>query len=62
MVSSQTGRTDLPLTEQGEREAQRLSAQLIGLRFASVFTSPLQRARWTGELAGFGTQAWLPPT
>ena len=52
-----TGRTDLPLTERGEREAQRLSAPLKSLSFARVFTSPLQRARRTGELAGFGTQA-----
>ena len=48
-----TGRTDTPLTERGEREAQELRARLRGLTFAKVLTSPLQRARRTGELAGF---------
>jgi probable phosphoglycerate mutase len=48
-----TGRTDIPLTERGERDAQALSAPLQGLRFTEVLTSPLQRARRTAELAGF---------
>jgi broad specificity phosphatase PhoE len=49
-----TGLTDLPLTEQGERNAQRLRERLTGLLFVKVLTSPLQRARRTCELAGFG--------
>ena len=52
-----TGITDLPLTERGERNARRLSERLRGLNFGRVFTSPLQRARRTCELAGFGTIA-----
>jgi probable phosphoglycerate mutase len=48
-----TGRTGIPLTERGEREAQELRARLRGLTFTKVLTSPLQRARRTGELAGF---------
>jgi len=52
-----TGRTDIPLTERGERDAQELSARLRGLTFGTVLTSPLQRARRTGELAGFGANA-----
>jgi broad specificity phosphatase PhoE len=52
-----TGLTDLPLTERGERNASRLQERLRGLTFAKVFTSPLQRARRTCELAGFGTVA-----
>ena len=52
-----TGLTDLPLTERGERNARRLQERLHGLTFAKVFTSPLQRARRTCELAGFGTVA-----
>ena len=47
-----TGLTDLPLTERGERNARRLGERLKGLTFAKVFTSPLQRARRTCELAG----------
>jgi probable phosphoglycerate mutase len=53
-VSGQhTGLTDLPLTKQGEQNARRLGARLRGLRFAEVFTSSLQRARRTCELAGY---------
>ena len=52
-----TGLTDLLLTERGERNASRLQERLHGLAFAKVFTSPLQRARRTCELAGFGTVA-----
>ncbi len=48
-----TGRMDIPLTERGEHEARALRAQLQSIRFAQVLTSPLQRARRTGELAGF---------
>jgi len=49
-----TGLTDLPLTERGERNAVRLGERLKGLTFERVFTSPLQRAVRTCELAGFG--------
>jgi probable phosphoglycerate mutase len=48
-----TGLTDLPLTERGEQDARRLKGRLTGHPFAKVLTSPLQRARRTGELAGF---------
>src|ERR1043166_9427872 len=56
-----TGLTDLPLTERGERNARRLEERLRGLSFARVFTSPLQRARRTCELAGFGDVAEIDP-
>jgi probable phosphoglycerate mutase len=52
-----TGFTDLPLTERGERNARNLGERLKGLTFAKVFTSPLQRAKRTCELAGFGANA-----
>ena len=52
-----TGLTNLPLTERGERNARRLAERLKGLSFSKVFTSPLQRAMRTCELAGFGAQA-----
>lgn len=61
-VSGQhTGRTDLPLTAQGERNARRLGERLAGLEPASVVTSPLERARRTCELAGFGPVASIDP-
>lgn len=52
-----TGLTDLPLTPRGECNARRLGQRLAGLEFAKVFTSPLQRASRTCELAGFGRRA-----
>jgi len=52
-----TGLTDLPLTERGEQDALRLGKRLGVLTFARVFTSPLQRAARTCELAGFGSAA-----
>jgi probable phosphoglycerate mutase len=49
-----TGRTDLPLTEDGEREARQLRAPLAAVEFDRVLCSPLSRARETCELAGLG--------
>jgi broad specificity phosphatase PhoE len=57
LTGQHTGRTDLPLTERGQRNARRLGERLKGLTFAAVFTTPLQRAAHTCELAGFGAQA-----
>ena len=54
LTGQHTGLTDMPLTERGERAARRLGERLAGLKFAKVFTSPLQRAARTCELAGFG--------
>ena len=56
-----TGLTDLPLTPNGERNAVRLGERLKGITFAKVFTSPLQRAVRTCELAGFGAVAKVDP-
>jgi probable phosphoglycerate mutase len=56
-----TGRTDLPLTANGERRASRLSGILQGIPFSHVLTSPLQRARQTCALAGFGAVARVEP-
>src|SRR5580692_3675444 len=61
VTGQHTGRTDLPLTELGERNARRLRERLSGLRFAKVFTSPLQRAVRTCELAGFRSVAEIDP-
>jgi probable phosphoglycerate mutase len=52
-----TGLTDLPLTERGDRTARRLGERLKALTFTAVFTSPLQRAARTCELAGFKSVA-----
>lgn len=56
-----TGRTDIALTPRGEADARRLGERLVGQSFAIVLTSPLQRARRTCELAGFGDRAAIEP-
>jgi broad specificity phosphatase PhoE len=56
-----TGRTDLPLTESGERNGRALGTRLRGLALAKVFTSPLQRASKTCDLAGFSGSAEIDP-
>ena len=61
LTGQHTGLTDLPLTPNGERNAQRLGDRLKGLTFAKVFSSPLQRAFRTCELAGFGATAVTDP-
>lgn len=48
-----TGRTDVPLTAEGERQARSLAAPLSRHPFSLVLTSPLRRARDTCRLAGF---------
>jgi broad specificity phosphatase PhoE len=56
-----TGRTDIPLTEEGERKARGLRERLKGVTFDRVFTSPLQRAARTCALAGFSEAAKVDP-
>jgi broad specificity phosphatase PhoE len=56
-----TGRTDIPLTEQGELDARELAERLRGVRFSRVFTSPLQRARRTCELAALNKVGEIEP-
>lgn len=52
-----TGVTDVPLTDAGRRNAERLQPLLRGLSLARVMTSPLQRASQTCRLAGVGDRA-----
>jgi broad specificity phosphatase PhoE len=49
-----TGSTDIPLTEEGRREAEAAGRRLAGRNFALVLSSPLARALDTCRLAGFG--------
>jgi probable phosphoglycerate mutase len=48
-----TGRTNVPLTEEGERQARAVGEALRGREFALVLSSPLTRALSTAQLAGF---------
>jgi broad specificity phosphatase PhoE len=52
-----TGRTDLPLTDEGVREAERVRELLRAYTFERVLSSPLSRALETCRLAGFGDAA-----
>lgn len=56
-VRKHTGRTDVPLTAAGQRDALALTARLAGVRFDLVLASPLQRAWRTAELAGLSPVA-----
>ena len=56
-----TGLTDLPLTQVGEQDARKLGVRLRPLSVPHIFASPLQRARRTCELAGFGEKAQVDP-
>jgi probable phosphoglycerate mutase len=49
-----TGRTDVPLSPEGEQQAHAVRGRLAGVHFDAVVVSPLQRARRTAELAGYG--------
>lgn len=45
------GRTDIPLTEKGLSQAEEVKKQLLGIEFAAVYSSPLQRAYTTAGIA-----------
>lgn len=55
------GRTDIPLTEEGERNAVQLGRRLNRISFAKVVVSPLSRARRTAQLAGYESVAEVDP-
>ena len=61
LAGRHTGRTDLPLTANGERRATHLRDWLQAVSFTQVRTSPLQRARRTCELSGLAATAQVEP-
>jgi broad specificity phosphatase PhoE len=57
LSGAHTSRTDIPLTEHGRQRAVELRDYLKGTQFEAVFVSPMQRARETCAIAGFGDVA-----
>jgi probable phosphoglycerate mutase len=57
LSGAHTSTTDIPLTEHGRQRALELKEYLHGKKFAAVFVSPMQRARETCRLAGYGDVA-----
>ena len=61
LTGRHTGRTDVPLLPEGVEEAKALRPVMAAYQFATVLTSPLQRARETCALAGLGDKALVEP-
>ena len=54
LSGAHTSRTDIPLTDRGRQRAEKLKSYLKNVQFDAVFMSPMQRARETAAIAGFG--------
>jgi len=61
LSGAHTSVTDIPLTEHGRERAVELRDYLKGKKFAAVFVSPMQRARETCDIAGYGDVAVVEP-
>jgi broad specificity phosphatase PhoE len=59
LSGAHTSRTDIPLTDRGRERAQKIHEYLQGKNFSMVLTSPMQRARETCRIAGFGDVAQI---
>ncbi len=59
LSGAHTSRTDIPLTEKGRERAVLLKNFLNGKKFNAVLTSPMQRARETCAIAGYGDVATI---
>jgi alpha-ribazole phosphatase/probable phosphoglycerate mutase len=50
------GRTDIGLTEKGIQQAKTIAGQVKDIHFAAVYSSPLQRAYHTAQIASGGRE------
>ena len=62
LSGAHTGKTDLPLTAEGERRALEIGHRLAAIDFDEVLVSPMLRARETCRIAGFGDLAQTEPS
>jgi broad specificity phosphatase PhoE len=56
-----TGTTDIPLTQEGERQVEELKKRINKRDFSTILTSPLKRAIQTCELTGYLNRAKIDP-
>jgi probable phosphoglycerate mutase len=61
LTHQHTGCTDIPLTANGEAQAEQLGKRLRGIPFTRVLSSPSQRARKTCALVGLDQKAEIEP-
>jgi probable phosphoglycerate mutase len=59
LSGAHTSRTDIPLTDRGRERARKIHDYLQGKTFSMVLTSPLERARETCRIAGYGDVAQI---
>lgn len=59
LSGAHTSRTDIPLTDRGRERARKIQEYLHGKTFSMVLTSPLERARETCRIAGYGDAAQI---
>jgi broad specificity phosphatase PhoE len=59
LSGAHTSKTDIPLTARGEERAAKIRDYLAHRKFDLVLTSPMQRARETCRVAGYGDVAQI---
>jgi broad specificity phosphatase PhoE len=59
LSGAHTSRTDIPLTARGKERAEKIRDYLAHRKFSLVLTSPMQRARETCRIAGYGDVAQI---
>src|ERR1700723_2795015 len=59
LSGAHTSKTDIPLTPRGEERAAKIRYYLAHRAFSLVLTSPMQRARETCRIAGYGDVAQI---
>ena len=59
LSGAHTSKTDIPLTERGKERAAKIRDYLAHRTFTLVLTSPMQRARETCRIAGYGDVAQI---